>query len=223
MRRPAFFVLLLWLMSASTTMPDGETTHIGLPWAWEGITELRPGDILVRSNLNLLPGSSVVEGGLGFGHAAMVSLGGSHRHPDSLLKRVMVLESHAGDVPGNLQVREIQGLVSHVNPSRNNTAFAGEYRGRRYRLRLDLLPEEVDQILQYVRAQMGTSSSWMASKPADGEAVTHWYCSLLVWKAVLEATGIDLDANQGYYVYPNDLINSPYFDNRPGVKGRTRF
>ncbi|MFW5793335.1 MAG: hypothetical protein ACOCWC_03555, partial [Bacteroidota bacterium] len=51
----------------------------------------------------------------------------------------------------------------------------------------------------------------------------HWYCSLLIWQAVLYVSGIDLDSNGGYFVYPNDLIASPYFNNENGFKGRTRF
>jgi uncharacterized protein YycO len=52
----------------------------------------------------------------------------------------------------------------------------------------------------------------------------YWYCSLLIWQAFYDVLGIDIDANQGVYVYPNDLINSPYFNDEPGrYEKRVRF
>ncbi len=238
MNKPILLLLLFLFASACQLSPWGKDHHgpatevndaagepleSPLPWAWEGITELRPGDILVRPNLAIAPGSTVVEGGVGFGHAAIVTRGSRHHHPDSLLKQAMLFESHARDVPRYMQLREIPGMANQEDPARHNMSFAPEFEGRRYRLRLDLTPGEIEDVLDYVRAQQGKYSSWMASKPAEGDTVTHWYCSLLVWKAVLDVTGKDLDANGGYYVYPNDLINSPYFDNRQGFKGRSRF
>ena len=69
---------------------------------------------------------------------------------------------------------------------------------------------EIEQMVE-----TGTRDNW-----ADN---THWYCSLIIWQAVLYVTGIDLDANGGYFVYPNDLVASPYFDNSSEHTGRARF
>lgn len=50
-----------------------------------GITDLQPGDIIVRANHNWLPGSSFVRGGSGSGHVAIVLKGASDTIHDSLL------------------------------------------------------------------------------------------------------------------------------------------
>jgi uncharacterized protein YycO len=46
----------------------------------------------------------------------------------------------------------------------------------------------------------------------------------LIWQAFYDVLGIDIDANGGVYVHPNDLINSPYFKDEPGrFDKRVRF
>lgn len=37
-----------------------------------------------------------------------------------------------------------------------------------------------------------------------------WYCSLLVWRAYKDYTGLNLDPGGGYWVWPYDLIASPH-------------
>lgn len=37
-----------------------------------------------------------------------------------------------------------------------------------------------------------------------------WYCSKLVWAAYYSVFGIDLDADEGYIVYPRDILNSAH-------------
>lgn len=37
---------------------------------------------------------------------------------------------------------------------------------------------------------------------------TRWYCSKLVWRAYLDATGDNLDPDSGYYVLPEDVEDS---------------
>lgn len=196
--------------------------------------ELKRGDILVRPNLNFLPGTSAVGGGKNFGHAAIVVKGFKHWHPDSLLAGTIIIESIAKDVPAEFQVREIKGLVSNRMESFDNHNFDSRYQGHRYRLRLPLSEKETDGIIDFARSQKGKLSSWNASKyfplKADNDNATSallenetWYCSLLVWQSVLNATGLDIDHSGGYMAYPNDLINSRYFDNLPDGEGRLRF
>lgn len=242
----AFFLLLVCIscVDQTATLPETGSREKTLhnkdaTWVYEGINELRKGDIIVKPNLNLLPGSAPLPDGWFFGHAAIVTTGAIHHNPDSLLATVMIFESHALDIPVSYQLREVPGFIISENRSRNNIGFSSEYKGNRYRLRLNIPEYQIDSIIAFVRSQKGDSSNWNAMKQfpdtpnikqrvADGEREnwadnTHWYCSLLVWQAVLYVTGLDLDPNGGFYVYPNDLIVSPHFDNSRDFRARARF
>jgi hypothetical protein len=196
--------------------------------------ELKKGDILVRPNLNILPGTSPIGGGKNFGHAAIVAQGYKHWHPDSLLAGTIIIESIAKDVPAEFQVREIKALVSIRMESFDNHNFDNRYKGHRYRLRLPLSENKIDSIVEFARSQKGKLSSWNASKyfPTNDDEKNAssslnknetWYCSLLVWQSVFNVTGFDIDQSGGYMVYPNDLVNSPYFNSLPDGEGRLRF
>ena len=238
---PAAILITLTIISCYTNdyHKESETEEVTHLWSHTGINELRPGDIIVKPNINLLPGSSFVEGGWGYGHAALVTKGASHAHPDSLLSVSMIFESHARPLHRIHQLREVPGFLLSGDPVLHNDHFGPQYSGNRYRLRLNLTETQIDSIIAFVRSQKGSYSSWNAMKRFPGiphieQLVqegkrdhwadnTHWYCSLLVWQAVLYVTGIDLDPNGGYFVYPNDLIASPYFNNTPEFTGRARF
>jgi len=206
----------------------------------EGVIELRPGDILVRPNLSFLPGSAIVPEGAGFGHAAIVTSYYIHDNPDSLLANTTIIESIAKDVPAAYQVREIKALAQSKIMAFRNLNFDNKYSGNRYRLRLNVPQSAIDSIIEFARSQKGKLSTWSVPKRYEGhyyatELVnrglrkdwsdnTHWYCSLLVWQAVLKYTGINLDVNDGYIVYPNDLIASPVFNSiNEEFIGRARF
>jgi hypothetical protein len=229
--------LTLFLYGCSKApLPESEKINLLSTLIFEpGDTlELKKGDILVRPNLNILPGTSAVDGGKNYGHAAIVVKGYRHWHPDSLLAGTIIIESIAKDVPAEFQVREIKALVSSRMESFDNHNFDNRYQGHRYRLRLLLSEKETDSIIAFAQSQKGKLSSWNASKyfPAKVENNNTasallknetWYCSLLVWQSVFNVTGIDLDHSEGYMAYPNDLIRSPYFDSLPDGEGRLRF
>ncbi len=210
-----------------------------IPFAYEGITDLKRGDIIIRSNSNILPRTAYLEDGWGFGHAAIVTRGASGEFPDSILANAYVFESHAQPVPQKYQLREVKGLDINENPFLHNESFSPRYTGSRYRLRLNISEEEIERIIDFIVAQEGDLSSWNAMKRFPGnpeieEQVkdgrrdnwadnSHWYCSLLIWQAVFYVTGIDLDNNGGYFVYPNDIVVSHYFNNSESHIGRARF
>lgn len=210
------------------------------PFCYEGITELKRGDIIVKPNMNLFPGTTRVPGGYFFGHAALVVRGAQHDNPDSLLAHARIIESTAADVPRAFQIREVPGYYASPQPHLNSTRFDPVFKGRRYRLRLNLTESQIDSIIEFALAQKSDLSAWNAVKSYPGNPRLEsqvksgvrknradnstWYCSLLVWQSVLFVTGIDLDPNGGFEVYPNDLINSPLFNNGPdGVQRRVRF
>jgi len=198
------------------------------PWSFEGISDLRQGDIIVIPNINIFPGTSQIPNGYSFGHAAFVTSGYEHENPDSLLAHTMIIESIASKVPVGFQIREIQGYFEHESLIYNSNRFGPELAGIRYRLRYDFTESQIDSIIHFLRDQKNDLSNWNATKRFPYSKVSghsdidttsnwadnsHWYCSLLIWQSVLYVTGIDLDPNAGYYIYPNDLINSEHFDN----------
>lgn len=216
----------------STSVQDPQI----MPFAAEGIHDLRRGDIIVKPNLNIFPGTSFINNGVGFGHAALVVSDYSHENMDSLLAGVVIIESIAKDVPVEFQVREIRGLVKNKSAAFNNTNFNSRYQGNRYRLRLALTENQIDSIIAFAKAQKMDYSAWNSTKSFRNDSTfsatsqrknwadnNSWYCSLLVWQSVYYVTHIDLDPNHGYMVYPNDLINSTFFDNTRENQGRTKF
>jgi hypothetical protein len=210
-----------------------------LPWTYDGISELRRGDILVKANSNIFPATAYVEKGWNAGHAVIVLNGTENDNTDSLLFNTLIFESHSRPLPREFQLREVRALDLSKNPFINNDSFSSRYKGSRYRLRLNLNESQIDSIIDFIVNQKGSYSSWNAMKRfpdnadvlkmiSDGNRInwadnTHWYCSLLIWQAVFYVTGIDLDVNKGYFVYPNDLIMSTYFDNTENFIGRARF
>lgn len=205
-------------------MPAIDTSRIPC-----GVTELLPGDILVRANNNWLPGTSVVPGGYTFGHAAVVIRGGRHPDPDSLLAMVVVMESNSRDLPPEEQVRLVPGYLVNPDPHRSNLSFGPAYQGIRYRLRLPLTGIQRDSLIAFLLRQDSCNSSWRALKDEGRETNDEggsefenrsWYCTLLIGEAFRYAAGVDIDANSGWVVYPNDVIASPLFDNRPGDPAR---
>ncbi len=233
-------LLMYFAFSCSTDIESDNTENLDhFPWAYEGISELRRGDIIVKANSNFFPATSFVENGWKAGHAAIVIQGFECENTDSLLANTVIFESHSRPLPRNHQLREVKAIDINKNPFLHNDSFTDKYKGSRYRLRLELSTNQIDSIISFITNQKGSFSSWNAIKryPNSMEIRehvdsayrenwadnTHWYCSLLIWQAVLYATGIDLDANAGYFVYPNDLIMSSFFDNKDNHKGRARF
>lgn len=234
----ALFLIFILFLSGCTNnqIPDNNNIQsvIALKIRAGDTIELKKGDILVRPNLNLLPGSAFVANGKNYGHAALVVKGYKHTNPDSLLAGTIIVESIAKDVPEAFQVREIRAMVTNRILSFDNHNFDRRYESNRYRLRLPLREGQIDSIVDFAISQKGKLSSWNASKyfpeghiqnASGGKLLKNetWYCSLLVWQSYFHVTGIDLDPNRGYMVYPNDLISSRLFDELPAGQGRIRF
>lgn len=199
------------------------------------LTELLPGDILVKPNTNLLPGSAWVTGGKGFGHALLVIEGGQDSSTMNLLRKVRIFESHARVVPESYELREAQGFQEGTDFRFANITFGNQNAGFRYRLRIQMTDAQRDSVIQFALRQDPDVSCWRSQKKlkvADDEGKhgmsvqdkNTWYCSLLIWEAFYQVMGIDLDANGGIMVYPNDLIASPYFNNnKQNETKRVRF
>jgi hypothetical protein len=184
------------------------------------IVDFRPGDILVKANHNWLPGTAQVYGGKGFGHAALVIEGARDSDILKLLKKTIVFESHARDVPKEFQMREAPAYLPGDDFRNANITFGPQNLGYCYRLRPNLSEIQIRELIDFVMTQDNGTSCWRAQKrfsentakktPTEGSS---WYCSLLIWQAYKSLFGIDLDPNGGVMVYPNDLIAGKYFDN----------
>lgn len=205
-----------------------------MPWCLEGINELRKGDILVISNGNYWPESSSNTNGIFFGHAALVTEGYQHNNLDSLLANTSIIELMGIDIDSQFQLREVKCNQKSTFIGYLSNSFDNKREGMRYRLRLNIDDQSIDQIIAFARAQKGDEYSWNACKLflKSGNSVTDntnwadndvWNCTLLVWQAVYAITGLDIDSNKGYFVYPNDMINSPLFNNNSKHSGRSRF
>ncbi len=198
------------------------------------LTELQPCDILVKPNHNWLYGSSLIAGGSGFGHAVLVIEGAEGTDAMSVLQKAKIFESQAHRVPDEYQLRLAPGYQEGNDYRWANTNFGEQNEGYRYRLRLPLTDEQKDSIIRFVLAQDSDISSWRSQKmfnSAQNQRDTTqnadkqtWYCSLLLWQAFYSVLAIDLDCNGGLMVFPNDLVNSKYFDNNTTEdKKRVRF
>lgn len=207
-------LLVFFLSGFSLTYSRGKT---GLQ-----VFNFKRGDIIVKANHNWFPGTSQVEGGIGFGHAVIVLEGGQGKNIDSLLAKVRIFESHSRNVAPKNQLRENYGINPTTDPQMINLSFTAKYEGSRYRLRPNLNDQQIDSLITYIVGCDNGESSWRSIKrPQNNHSPKHfWYCSLLIYQAFHDVLHLDADVNGGVIVFPNDLINSKLFD---GKDGRTRF
>lgn len=178
------------------------------------LTELKRGDILVKPNHNWLPGTVWVEGGNGFGHAAVVLEAVTGSSTIEVLSNAVIFESHARDVPDEFQLRSTKAYQPGTDFRTDNITFAPVRVGVMYRLRFNISSSEIDTMLSYIARQENGLSSWRSMKSDFQEDIdnrrTYFYCSHLIREAFLHATGKEMDANGGLIVYPNDLIGSAF-------------
>jgi hypothetical protein len=180
--------------------------------------ELQKGDILVRPNWSWLQGSSSVEGGRKYGHVAIVTKGESGSTISESLEKALVVEALFFDqatkefqFKKENQIREGKAIVS----------FGKKYTGIRYRLRIPLTEDQKQQIITFSQAQLNGGYNILSLKRKNSKDKKFenldWHCATIVWQAYYLATGIDIDANGGIFIYPSDIIASPVFDQPGGI------
>jgi hypothetical protein len=178
------------------------------------VYDFKRGDILIKPNHNWLPGTTFFEGGRGFGHAAIVLEDARDTNLVELLKKTTIFESHARDVAVPDQIRKIPAFKEGDSPGESNLYFSEYYKGNRYRLRPNLTSIQIDSIIGFITAHDEDISSWRSVKKYNAQtdfSERHWYCTLIIWQAYFDILKVDLDANQGLIVFPNDILNSPFF------------
>lgn len=195
------------------------------------LTELKRGDILVKPNHNWFPGSAWVEGGVSFGHIALVVEGATGSSAEEVLQKVVIIESQARDVPEQFQLRKVNAYRPGFDYRSDNFSFDPSKAPYRYRLRPELTAQQIDSLIAFMEGHLDGISCWRAQKkytthypPATGQNKSYWYCSLLIWQAFYTVLDIDIDVNQGVIVYPNDVIWCSLFENDSANKNkRVRF
>ena len=107
------------------------------------------------------------------------------------------------------------GILSYAMLSANVDPYNGvqyekcaKYRlnDRAYALRV---PQEYGHriaVRDWASRQLGKPYSVLATKTD----LSSFYCSKLVWAAYRYVSGVDLDADGGFWVWPIDLVNSRY-------------
>jgi hypothetical protein len=190
---------------------------------------LKPGDILVRPNLNWLPGSSEVDSGRNFGHAAIVITGAEGTTVEEVMNKATVVEAYLFDQATR---RFVFGSKNQVRKVPAIIPFGNRFRGIRYRLRMSLTEDQINAIVKFTNEQIGIGDytflslktpllRFIANRNKEQDQICNkWHCASFVWFAYYDLAGIDLDSNGGECIFPNDLINAKIFDQ---PEGRLRF
>lgn len=178
---------------------------------------LEAGDILVRPNLNWLPGSSKVTSGRNFGHVAIVVKGAEENTLEETLKKARVIEAVIFDQETRTFIFDTQKQI-RIAPAL--VSFGKRFEGIRYRLRMNLNDQQKQDIIGFLSQKVSTGSYSLFSNKVTLEKKEIWNCATLTWYAIIINSAIDIDCNKGSLVYPNDFIRSTYFNSRAG---RIRF
>jgi hypothetical protein len=188
----------------------------------------RKGDLLVRPNLNLLPGSSSVDSGTNFGHVVIVLKGAEGNDLDETLHRTLVVEAVLYDQKTRSFIFNAKNQV-RVAPA--EISFGKRFEGIRYRLRTNLDENQIRIMSEFLLRQIGQGSYDIFATKNNIEVLSlnnalsndepkKWNCATFAWYAFKKSSGIDIDSNHGYLIYPNDIILSSSFD---FPDGRLRF
>lgn len=186
---------------------------------------LKKGDVLVRPNFDWLPGSYPINAGRMFGHVAIVTEDVSGKSVDEVLSKTSIIEAVVFDQKSRSFIFDRQGQVRETKAI---ISFGTRFKGIRYRLRMSLTDQQTVDLLQFLKNQLDGGYSVFTVKkfvnPDPEKAIAlknlNWHCASIAWQAFYQATGVDIDENEGFVVYPADIIASKYFD-LPG--GRVRF
>lgn len=226
----ALLFLLPWTFSGHTG--QNRDFYLSVPFVFDNrdsaLFTLRKGDILVRPNWSWLPGSFPLEGGRKFGHAAVVTEDCSGKTIEAVLAKAPVIEALFYDQATRRFVFDKEG---QIREGKADMSFGLKFKGMRYRLRSNLPEEKKDSLIRFLEKQLGGGYDLFSLKQSGATAGigrgalqnrenASWNCATLIWEAYYLAAGTDIDSNQGWQVFPSDMIASPHFD-LPG--GRIRF
>ena len=214
-----FLILIVVLLFSGITRNEIHTSSNDLKSVTESDSfDLKEGDILVRPNWSWLPGSCPVPDGRKYGHVAIVTKGARGASVGETLENATVVEALFFDqatkefqLKKENQIREGKAIVS----------FGKKFTGIRYRLRIPLTETQAAVMRNFAETQLDGGYNILSVKQknrkTDKMENLDWHCATLVWQAYYLSTGLDIDANDGLFIYPSDIITSPVFDNPGGV------
>jgi len=167
------------------------------------------GDILVRPNSNILPGTEERFWGGLTGHVALVVKGGVFSNMDDKLGGIEVVEAR-------LFNRNPLSYENRIVRNKASVHFGKRYIGRRYILKMHIKENEMGNICNFINNEKDKHYNLFSSK----EDTTVYNCATFVRRLILETMNYDIDCNKGRIVFPNDIINNPIFDTS---ENRVRF
>ncbi len=182
--------------------------------------ELKSGDILVRPNWGWLPGSCEIQGGMKFGHVAIVTEGATGNTPEEALANATVVEALFYDqVTGKFQFNK----KDQIRIRKAISSFGSRFKGDRYRLRMRLKEDQISDIRKFLVNQLGGGYNIFSQKRQYDSSVEKrrcfllmkndsWNCATLAWQTYFLIANVDIDANQGMTIFPNDIVASNTFD-----------
>lgn len=175
-----------------------------------------------------LPGSCKIIGGRMYGHVAVVTSGATGKTIGEVLSKSQVVEAlffnqatRKLELNRKNQIREVSAAIS----------FGTRFKGIRYRLRTPLSESQADSLILFLRNQLDGHYNLLSLKiEANDENQRrqlfeklknrNWHCATIVWEAFHLAVHLDIDASNGVFIYPSDMIPCSCFD---GKDGRLRF
>ncbi len=212
-------ILIIVLLFSGITRKEIHTVGNNLKILTENDSfELKEGDILVRPNWSWLPGSCPVAEGRKYGHVALVTKGAKGNSISEALENATVVEALFFDQA----TKEFQfKKENQIRQGKAIVSFGKKFTGIRYRLRIPLAPNQVTIMKNFAESQLdgGYNIFSVKKKQKQNKKMENldWHCATMVWQAYFLATGLDIDANDGLFIYPSDIIASPVFDNPGGI------
>lgn len=212
------FLLLIFLLSGffRKEIHPGQNNPVAV--AENTVFELKEGDILIRPNWSWLPGSCPVADGRKYGHVALVTRGATGQSISEALENATVVEALFFDQA----TKEFQfKKENQIRQGKAIVSFGKKFTGIRYRLRIPLTETQAAVMRNFAETQLDGGYNILSVKQknrkTDKMENLDWHCATLVWQAYFIATGLDIDANGGLFIYPSDIIACPIFERPDGI------
>lgn len=189
----AFVLFLLVVMAEKIAKQQFIKTHK------TKIITVEVGDLIFRSNSTLMAGSSFYKNSGMPGHVAVVLSEGSFFITDENMGDIKVAEARFFDHSKRKFARSVG-----INFARENF---GSFSGRRLLLRSRLTHLQKEQLLQFTNQNLGKPYRLIQKNNTQSS----YNCATFVQQAIYNATGINIDGNQGAVIFPNDILKSSFY------------
>jgi len=169
--------------------------------------QVEVGDLIFRTNSYILSSGKYYHKSGFPGHLVIAVSEATFSSSDESLGNIDVVESALL----NRNKGKFQAKVAFNKAYEN----FGNIKGRRFLLKMHLNGEQKHRLLELASMQIGRPYSIFALKNNP----TKFNCATFARWAILQVDGFDLDADGGFIVFPNDILNNSRF-NKPGDRLR---